>query len=96
MINNFYIHELFESAFHKQEKGDYLLKYVGSIIMPKEHIKKVLLDQKMEDVIYKYWQDKKQEDDKELKLMQDMEKAAGYAEDNTEDQKWEEVTKEDV
>ena len=53
--NNFYIHFLFESAFHKQENSDKLLKYVGSIIIPRVHVTKIFLDPKMEQVLYNYW-----------------------------------------
>ncbi|CAI2383281.1 unnamed protein product [Moneuplotes crassus] len=49
---NFYIHQLLQPVFHTQEKSKKLLKYVGSIIMPREHVSKVLLDPKMEETMY--------------------------------------------
>ena len=56
LANNFYVHFLFESAFHNQENGKNILKYVGSIIIPRVHVKKIFLDPKMEKVLYGYWE----------------------------------------
>mmetsp|Transcript_33308 Transcript_33308/g.38237 ORF Transcript_33308/g.38237 Transcript_33308/m.38237 type:complete len:96 (+) Transcript_33308:109-396(+) len=53
------MHYLFESAFHKQEKSDKLLKYVGSIIIPRVHVRKIYLDKKMEQVLFKYCEERR-------------------------------------
>ena len=53
---------LYASAFHLQANSDKLLKYVGSIIMSKEHVQKILIDQRVEEILFEYWNRKRQED----------------------------------
>ena len=49
---DFFVHGLFKPLFHFQEKSDKLLKYVGSIIIPRKHITKIYIDKKLEQVLY--------------------------------------------
>ena len=59
------MHDLFKSAFHVQKDSSKLLKYSGSVIMPREHVVKVLVDPQIEQILYTYAEQKRQEDLKE-------------------------------
>lgn len=51
---NFFIHDLFKSAFHLQQNSDKFLKYVGSIIIPRVHITKVYVDNNLGMSVFKF------------------------------------------
>ena len=39
----FYVHHLYESLL-KNSEGRYVMKFVGSVIVPRKHVAKVLVD----------------------------------------------------